>query len=323
MSSLEGRTMLAVRVQRKTRLAEDIAGLELVQPEGAPLPGFTPGAHIDAALPNGLVRQYSLYNDAAQSAVYKIGVLRDPASRGGSASVHDDVNEGDEIRISLPRNHFPLHPAKRTLLLAGGIGVTPLFCMAQALAQEGAAFTLHYGARTASRMAFIDELRGAGFADQVWFHFDDGAPAQKLDAAALLATPEADTHLYVCGPKGFMDHVIGTARAQGWDEANIHFEYFGAAPSTAAAGGFELLLARSGRLISVAPEQSAAQALLAHGVKLPLSCEQGICGTCAVKVLEGVPDHRDLYLSAATKAANTSFTPCCSRAKSARLVIDL
>jgi Flavodoxin reductases (ferredoxin-NADPH reductases) family 1 len=317
---------LCVRVARKSEEATDICSLELVSKEGSPLPGFSAGSHVDVHLPGGVVRQYSLCNDPAETHRYLIAVLRDPASRGGSVAVHDAVKEGDELLISAPKNHFALaHEAKRSLLLAGGIGVTPILCMAERLAVMGADFEMHYATRSRERTAFVARIQGAAFADKVRFHFDDGPPEQRLDLPALLGTPQPGTHLYVCGPKGFMDAVLGTARGAGWGEAQLHWEFFagGDAAPHADDGSFEVQLASSGRVITIAPDKTVTQALAEAGVEILVSCEQGVCGTCLTRVLEGTPDHRDVYLTPEEQAANDQFTPCCSRAKSGRLVLDL
>ncbi|MFT3665841.1 PDR/VanB family oxidoreductase [Piscinibacter sp.] len=318
--------MLSVRVARKTVEAEDIASFELVSTDGAPLPAFAAGSHIDVQLPGGgPTRQYSLCNDPAESHRYLIAVLRDAASRGGSAGMHERVKEGDVLAISAPKNHFALaHDAQSHLLLAGGIGVTPLLCMAERLAHAGGEFEMHYCTRSAARTAFRERIARSVFAPRVAFHFDDGAAGQKLDIAALLAAPRAGRHLYVCGPKGFMDAVLSGARAQGWPEAQIHYEFFAAdAAPKAGDGSFEVMLASSGRVITVAPDRSVVQALAEAGVSVATSCEQGVCGTCLTRVIEGEPDHRDLYLTPEEQAANDQFLPCCSRARSARLVLDL
>lgn len=317
---------LTVRVVRKTAEATDIATFELVDAQGDALPPFSAGAHIDVHLPNGLVRQYSLCNDSAETHRYLIGVLRDPASRGGgSLAMHDLVNEGDILQISAPKNHFPLaHEARRSLLLAGGIGITPILCMAERLAISGAEFDLHYCTRSPARTAFRNRIRGSAFTSRVHFHFDDGDAAQKLDIAATLDKVEDGTHLYVCGPKGFMNAVLDTARAAGWPEAQLHYEFFAAdvGPSDSDES-FEVKLASSGRVIKVEKDKTIITALAAAGVEIPFSCEQGVCGTCLTRVLEGVPDHKDNYLTPEEQAANDQLLPCCSRAKSPMLVLDL
>jgi vanillate O-demethylase ferredoxin subunit len=297
-----------------------------VSADGTKLPSFSAGSHIDVHLPGGVVRQYSLCNDPAETHRYLIAVLRDPESRGGSMAVHDAVFEGDVLSISAPRNHFSLaHDANRHLLLAGGIGITPILCMAERLAVNGSDFRMHYATRSPARTAFIHRIQASAFAGRVTFHFDDGAQDQRLDLAALLANPGPGTHLYVCGPKGFMDAVLATARAQGWSEWQLHWEFFAGADAAPRAGdgSFEVQLASSGRVIRVPQDETVLQALSAAGVEIAVSCEQGVCGTCMTRVLDGIPDHRDCYLTPQEQAANDRFTPCCSRSKSARLVLDL
>lgn len=317
--------LLTVRVARKTLEAQDICGLELVPLDGGALPAFSAGAHVELHLPGGLVRPYSLCNDPAETHRYQLGVLRDPASRGGSAAVHGQLQEGQTLNISAPRNCFALQPGThRSLLLAGGIGITPILAMAEQLAREGAAFELHYSVRSPARMAFGERIAASGFTSRVHCHFDDGDEAQKLDLRALLVAPPADLHLYVCGPKGYMDAVLSTARALGWPEARLHWEFFGA--DLAVADGdtaFEVQLASTGQVVVVPPDQTIAQALAGAGMPVQTACEQGVCGTCLTRVLDGVPDHRDVYLTPEEQAANDQLLPCCSRAKSMRLVLDL
>ena len=317
-------TQITVQVAKRRQEALDIASFELVKPDGSALPGFSAGSHIDVELPGGLTRQYSLCNDAAEQHRYRIAVLRDANSRGGSAAMHDGVKEGDTLRISEPRNHFPLVHAGRALLFAGGIGVTPLLCMAQRLATAGAEFELHYCTRSAERTAFRDEIASSGYADRVHFHFDDGVAAQKLDLDAALRAPEAGTHIYVCGPTGFIDWVVQTAQRQGWPREQVHLEYFGAAPQdTKGDRSFQVKLASSGATYEVPADRTVVQALQAHGVAVLTSCEQGVCGTCLTRVLQGECEHRDLYLTDDEKAKHDQFLPCCSRAKGPLLVLDL
>jgi vanillate O-demethylase ferredoxin subunit len=317
--------MLSVRVARKHIEAVDICTFELVAVDGAPLPAFSAGSHVDVQLPGGLTRPYSLCNDPTESHRYLIGVLRDPASRGGSRAMHDQVVEGQVLQISPPKNHFGLaHDARRHLLLAGGIGVTPILCMAERLANTGADFEMHYCTRSPARTAFRQRITGAGFASRVHFYFDDGDAGQKLDIAALLAAPASGVHLYVCGPTGFMDAVLTTARASGWPEPQLHYEFFaGEATKSDSDASFEVQLASSGKIVVIPGDKTVVQALAEAGVDVPVSCEQGVCGTCLTRVIEGVPDHRDMYLTPEEQAANDQFTPCCSRARTPRLVLDL
>ena len=306
---------IQVRVAGKTREAEGICSYELVPEDGA---------HIDVHLPGSLVRQYSLCNAPGETHRYLIGVLREADSRGGSQAMHDHIDTGSTLSISAPKNHFPLVEARRTLLLAGGIGVTPILSMAEALAAKGADFEMHYSARSPERAAFRERIGACGFVGRVHFHYDSGDAARKLDLATLLAAPQPGTHLYVCGPQGFIDHVLGSAKALGWTPAQLHVEYFGAA-AVAASGdqAFDVRLASSGKVVTVPAGQSVIQVLAAQGVAIPYSCEEGVCGTCLTRVLEGVPDHRDMYLTEEEQAANDQFTPCCSRARTPLLVLDL
>src|SRR5258706_4822609 len=317
---------LKVRVAHKAVEAIDICSCELVDIDGLPLPPFSAGSHIDVHLPDGITRQYSLCNDSGESHRYLIGVLRDPASRGGSKAMHDAVNVGDVLQISTPKNHFALsHDATRSLLLAGGIGVTPILCMAERLRFARAAFEMAYCTRSAERTAFRHRIAASGFASRVRFHHDDRPAEQKLDPARLLARPEPGTHLYVCGPKGFMDAVLSTARESGWPEWQLAYEFFSAPPGVASAEdrGFKVKLASSGRVVLVPPDRTVVDALSAAGIEIPTACGQGICGTCLTRVIDGEPDHKDLYLSPQEQAGNDQFLPCCSRSKSAMLVLDL
>ncbi len=322
---MSGSATLQVKVAAKRNEAQDICSLELVAANGGALPAFTAGAHIDVHLPNGLVRQYSLCNAPSETHRYVIAVLRDAASRGGSTAVRDLVAEGSTLTISAPRNLFALDSAApHHLLLAGGIGITPMLAMAEHLAATGGAFTLHHCSRSRARTAFMDRLAAAPFAAHAHHHFDDGDAVQKLDIAATLQSAPEGTHLYVCGPQGFMDAVLSAGRAAGWPEERLHREYFGAAPSGKVDdGSFELEIASTGKVIKVLPDQTALAALLAAGLDIPMSCEQGVCGTCLTRVKAGMPDHRDQYLEPDEQAANDQFLPCCSRSKSPRLVLDL
>jgi vanillate monooxygenase ferredoxin subunit len=317
--------LLNVVVARRRDEAPGIASFELASENGQPLPAFDAGSHVDVHLPNGLVRQYSLCNDPRETHRYLIAVLRDEAGRGGSKAVHDLVREGDRLQISAPRNDFALaDDAAHHLLLAGGIGITPILCMAERLAASGASFGMHYCTRSKERTAFIERLAQAGFAKSVQLHHDDHPGGSTFDIVQALSEAPEGTHLYVCGPRGFMDFVLDTARARGWPENRLHYEFFGAvANPTAVGGSFQVRIASSGATIEVAPECTVVQALAAHGIEVITSCEQGVCGTCLTRVLSGEPDHLDSYLTDEERAANDQFLPCCSRAKSPLLVLDL
>ena len=314
---------LMVRVARRVEEAEGICSFELVPREGDVLPAFSAGAHIDVHVAPGLIRQYSLSNDPSERGRYRIAVLREPDSRGGSAGMHAQVHPGDMLRVSAPRNHFPLVEGQRSLLLAGGIGITPILSMARTLHAQGQPFEMHYCGRSASRMAFLEEIAAAGFQRSVSLHADD-VPAQKFDVQRVLAAPREGTQLYVCGPTGFMDHVLENARRLGWPEAQLHREYFaGTATASTTDSSFEVRVASTGLSCQVPAGKTVIEVLAAHGVEVPTSCEAGVCGTCLTRVLQGTPDHRDTFLTDAERAANDQFTPCCSRALSPLLVLDL
>jgi vanillate O-demethylase ferredoxin subunit len=313
---------IQVKVQARHEEAQGIYSYELARADGAPLPAFGAGSHIDVYLPGGIVRQYSLCNDDQETHRYRIAVLRDPASRGGSIAMHEQVQAGDTLTISAPRNHFPLVASPFSLLLAGGIGITPLLCMAQRLAASNHDFRLHYCTRSLSRTAFKDSV--SAFGDRARLHLDDGDAAQKLDLPAALAAAPAGSRVYVCGPTGFIDFVVQTAQAAGWPADRIHLEYFGAAPQdTSGDNAFEVRLASSGQTYTIPADKSIVAALQDQGVEVLVSCEQGVCGTCLTRVLEGECDHRDMYLTDDEKARHDQFLPCCSRAKSPLLVLDL
>ncbi|SFN98926.1 vanillate O-demethylase ferredoxin subunit [Variovorax sp. PDC80] len=314
-----------VRVSAKCEEAQDIASFELVACDGGSLPVFAAGSHIDVKVSESLTRQYSLCNSPAETHRYVIAVQKEPSSRGGSKAMHETVKVGDTLTIGAPKNNFRLaHDAERHLLLAGGIGITPILCMAESLAIREASFELHLCTRSIDRTAFRERIAGSHFSEKVHFHFDDGVAEQKFDMQRQLAQSQSGTHLYVCGPKGFMDAVLSSARAGGWPEHCLHYEFFSAEPVSADSDeGFELQLASSGRIVAVRKGQTALEALTEAGIEVASSCEQGVCGTCATRVLVGIPDHRDLYFTAEQHAANDQFTPCCSRAKTTRLVLDL
>lgn len=313
----------AVVVSRNDE-AQGICSFELAAADGSLLPPFSAGAHIDVHLPDGLVRQYSLCNHPEERHRYLIGVLNDPASRGGSRSLHEQVQAGARLRISAPRNLFPLaEGARHSLLFAGGIGITPILCMAEQLSQSGGDFELHYCARSSERAAFVERIRNAPFADRLFVHYDE-QPETALDIAQVLANPQDDVHLYVCGPGGFMQHVLDSAKGLGWQALNVHREYFAAAPADASNdGSFSVQVASTGQVFEVPTDQTVVQVLEQNGIEIAMSCEQGICGTCLTRVLQGTPDHRDMFLTEEEQALNDQFTPCCSRSKTPLLVLDI
>lgn len=314
---------LKLRVVNRQDQGHDVLVADLVRADGADLPPFEAGAHVDLLLPGGIVRQYSLAGNPAERGRYRLGILKDPASRGGSLAAHTALVDGAEVEVGLPRNHFPLAmEAARTVLLGGGIGITPMIAMAWALHNAGKPFELHYCSRSRSASAFLDELAASPFADQVHLHFDDEAPEQRLDLNAVLAGEHSGTHVYTCGPTGFMEWVIAEAKRLGIADARIHKEYFQATVDS-HGNSFEVVAKKSGKTVQVADGQSIVAALATVGIKIKVSCEQGVCGTCLCTVLEGEPDHRDAFLTDEEKADNDQILLCCSRAKSDRLVLDL
>ncbi|MDH2346143.1 MULTISPECIES: PDR/VanB family oxidoreductase [unclassified Bradyrhizobium] len=297
--------------------------LDLVADAGAVLPSFEAGAHVDIHLGPGLIRQYSLCGDPSDRSRYRLGILLNNASRGGSAALHRSVHAGDRLRIGLPRNHFPFTAAaQRSILIGGGIGITPLLAMARHCIREGKPFLLHYCARSRDRAAFLEELAEEPLSTKTHLHFDDGEAAQRFDPDRDLPRPSSGTHLYVCGPSGFMDWAIVKARGLGYHEEQIHREYFEAEVDM-SGDGFEVTLAKSGLTVAVPAGVSIVKALADAGVTINVSCEQGVCGTCTCNVIEGIPDHRDSYLNDDEKAANDQILPCCSRSHTPVLVLDL
>lgn len=311
---------LRVRVARRWQTAADVAAFSLTPVAGA-LPMAAAGAHIEVRLPGGLLRHYSLINEPGEVGAYDIGVKHEPNSRGGSRAMHE-LKQGDELTISTPRNNFALAPADHSLLLAGGIGVTPLVAMARQLHASAADFELHYFARSADHVAFrdvLDKLR-----DRLKLHLGLDGPATAVELERLLQGPKPRTHAYICGPGPMMDTALSAAKRLGWLPANLHVEYFTVDVDKAAPNRpFKVRLARRDRTFEVPADKSMLEAIRDNGVDLESSCEQGVCGTCFTKVLEGTPEHRDVFLTDEERAAGTCVMPCISRAKSDLLVLDL
>ncbi len=315
--------LLNVMIARRTDEAEGIISLELVPLPGKHLPTFGAGAHIDVHIRPGLVRQYSLSNNPEDADRYVTGILREPNSRGGSEAVHATFVEGALIQIGQPRNNFPLlESAGHSVLLAGGIGVTPILAMAWRLHTLGASFELHYCVRTEARAAFKALLADAPFRGRVALHIDDGPAEQRFDFEKHTPSFHAGAHLYACGPGGFMNYITESAKRRGWTPDHVHMEFFSANVDV-TGDAFEVYAARSGLTITVPSDKTIAEVLLEHKVEVPLSCEQGVCGTCLTTVLEGIPEHRDLYLTDSEKMKNDRMTVCCSRAATHRLVLDI
>lgn len=260
-----------------------------------------------------------------------MAVLHAANSRGGSAAMHS-LTEGQFLDISPPRNHFPLQTPRSgepvPLLLAGGIGITPLLAMARELVGSDEGFELRYACRTEAAVAFRSELEAltkqSPISRAVKFHLDDGPAAQRLSITDLLLNSSPETDIYVCGPQGFIEAVLEQAGQCGWPDSKLHFEYFGASVNTDAEDDdFEVRIASTGRVFRISRDASITSTLAKGGVEIPVSCEQGVCGTCMTEVVEGEPDHRDHYLGTSERESNKVILPCCSRSKSRTLVLAL
>ncbi|MEU6919239.1 PDR/VanB family oxidoreductase [Streptomyces olindensis] len=295
--------------------ADGVLALTLRHPLGEPLPAWEPGAHVDVLLGPGLERQYSLCGDPADRTAWRIAVLREPDGRGGSAHVHEQVREGDKIRVRGPRNNFRLEPARRYRFVAGGIGITPILPMLAAAEAAGAEWTLLYGGRTRRSMAFGEELLRYG--DRVRVAPEDETGL--LDLPSVLDDVPEDTLVYCCGPGPLLDAVEARCPS-----GVLRVERF--RPKEQETGGdteFEVELARSGRTLTVAPDVSVLDAVRAAGVEVLYSCTEGTCGTCETDVLDGEPDHRDSVLTDDERAAGETMLICVSRCRGKRLVLDL
>ena len=326
---------LRLQMRQVTHQAELINSFEMVDPDGKDLPVFTAGAHIDFYFRDGSIRQYSLCSDPSDRRRYLIAILRDEKGRGGSIALHDRLHVQRKVFVGKPRNNFPIHKeAKHHLMIAGGIGVTPMLSMVYELQNSGDDFTLHYCTKSSEHTAFQPELATLIEEGKVVVHHDQGIPGNGLDIKKLLKKHKAGTHLYYCGPPGFMRALADLSSH--WPEDTVHFEFFSAAASpkptmtnedihNAADGvvgiGFQVKIASTGASFAVPNHKTIIEVLAENGVNVEVSCSSGLCKTCAVKYLEGVVDHKDLVLS--EKERTEYLTPCCSRAKSNLLVLDL
>lgn len=307
-------------VRKHSPVAEGVAALTLAAPDGALLPAWEPGAHVDLVLGNGLTRQYSLCGDPSDRQSYRVGVLREKAGGGGSRFVHDELRAGSTVSVRAPRNHFRLEPSPHYVFIAGGIGITPILTMIAEAEAAGASWSLLYGGRQRSSMAFLDALEHHGERVTVWPQDTHGL----LDLDALLRGPRPDTLVYACGPGPLLDAV--EARCAAWPEGALHIERFAAAPLTAPVRDepFEVELARTGRVLTVPTDRSIVDVIESEtGLNVLTSCSEGKCGTCETGVLEGTPDHRDVLLTQVERAACDRMMICVSRSCSTRLVLDL
>jgi tetrachlorobenzoquinone reductase len=316
--------MMQVRIKRISFEAQTINSYELVAPAGGDLVPFTAGSHIDLHLSNGMIRSYSLVNDQSEKSRYVVAVNNDAASRGGSRFVHENLRAGDVILISHPKNNFALREnAAHSVLVAGGIGITPLLSMIRRLAALGRSWELFYAARTRLAAAFLDELHAlrCNAHPNLHLNFDQEPSGRMLDLPAIVNDVRADAHLYCCGPVPMLEAFEATTH--GRPPEQVHVEYFKAREKPAAEGGFEVKLARSNRTIAVEAGKTILNAILDAGITANYACTEGVCGTCETRVIEGIPDHRDLFLGKEEQAANNTIMICCSGSKSRTLVLDL
>lgn len=315
---------LDVRVRRVCVEAENIKSYELVAASRGDLPPFSAGSHIDLHLSNRMIRSYSLVNDPSERHRYVIAVNRDAGGRGGSRFIHDHFETGYGFVVSKPRNSFALNEsASHSVLIAGGIGITPLLCMARSLAALGRSWVMHYAARSRAAAAYLGELKKIeeGGRGKVQADFDDERSGREFDIASIVKASPADAHLYCCGPVPMLD-AFERATVQRPRE-RVHVEYFRAKDAPAVRGGFSVTLARSKRTVEVLPGKTILESILDAGVLANYACSEGVCGTCETRVLKGVPDHRDQFLSVDERNSNNTIMICCSGSKSPMLVLDL
>lgn len=314
--------LLRAKVARRDPVARDIVAFTLEPCAGVSFPVADAGAHIDVHISPGLVRQYSL-TGPMDDGLYRIAVLLDPVSRGGSQAMHERFPIGADMLIGRPRNNFPLRDqAGTSLLLAGGVGLTPLLAMAWQLHRENKPFVLHLSVRSRDRLAFASQLASAPFADRVNVHVDEEAGSRSVDVVQEIRSAGSDARIYICGPRGFMDHVKSMALGEGLPQSRIHLEHFGAEIDL-QGDPFEVFAAQSNVSLRVGPDETILAALQRAGMSVATSCENGVCGTCLTPVLEGVPDHRDMVQTDSEKAGNGRIAVCCSRSRSRRLVLDV
>ncbi|MFA3119016.1 PDR/VanB family oxidoreductase [Acinetobacter pittii] len=315
-------TLYDVIVKNRHVEGGNIAVMEFESATSTTLPKVEAGAHIDVHLPNGMVRQYSLCQNPNDEGKFRLGILRDPESRGGSISAFDEIKDGMQIQVSEPKNLFPLLKAKHSVLIGGGIGITPLITMAYQLAHEGESFELHYCGASPEKCAFVDEIKNGELAKHTTFHFKSEGASHRAFFESAIKDIDLESHIYTCGPVGFMDWVINLATTHDFPEQQIHKEYFQVETDT-SGDSFEVVAERSGKIIMVEAGETILQALAKEGIDIEMSCEQGVCGTCMCDVIEGEPDHRDVYFTDEEKASNEQILVCCSRSKTSRLVLDI
>jgi tetrachlorobenzoquinone reductase len=313
--------MIEVRLIGIETVARDTNVYTFARPDGGRLPPYKPGAHIDIHLPNGLIRQFSLLNPVADPDSYVVAIKLDAASRGGSRYIFDELRINHTLKIGAPRNNFPLaEDADHVVLFAGGIGITPIWCMAQQLAASGRSWELYYSCRSRADMAFLAAIETFG-PQRVHLHLDDEADGKFLDLAGAIAKAPASAHFYCCGPNPML--TAFEQAAAGRPRPNVHVEYFTPKAEAATSGGFWVELARSGEEYYIPEGKKILEVLYEAGVDVDYSCELGICGECVTRVISGIPEHRDSVLSEEEQASNERVMICCCGSKTERLVLDM
>ena len=299
--------------------AHETLSFEFTPLDGRTLPPVEPGAHIDIHLPNGMMRQYSLVTAEGERKSYVVGIKKDRASRGGSKYIHEQLHVGEVLKIGGPRNNFPLNEtAAHSVLIAGGIGITPIWCMAQRLIAKVAPWTMYYSCRERAEAAFLGDLQGR---PEVSLHFDAESGGKFLDLKEIVAKAPEGSHFYCCGPTPMLKaYEEATANVP---EGHMHVEYFTAAEEAATEGGYSVVLQRSGTEFAIPEGKTILQVLREAGMDVTYSCEEGVCGACEMAVISGTPDHRDNILTDREREESKTMMICCSGSKSAKLVLDM
>jgi vanillate O-demethylase ferredoxin subunit len=313
-----------MRVISRNMLTAQIASFGLAHPAQQPLPPYGAGAHIEVDVRPGLIRRYSLCGDPNDQSRYQIAVQHDPHSRGGSRAIHENWREGDLIMASAPRNNFALVAVDAPIILiAGGIGITPLLAMAFELTQRERPFELHYAARSSSHMAFREQLADSPFQKAVRFYFDDGHSDQRFNIRRLVAALPRNAHVYVCGPTGFNAGVMDAAQRAGFANQQLHRETFAVGSFGASNRPFRVEIASTRQQFDIPADHTILEVLDQNGVFIPSMCRQGICGICITNVISGQVDHRDNYLALDERAKSDVMLPCCSRGATYHLILDV
>ncbi len=316
---------IPVRVKQMRREADTVVSVEFETLDGSNLPKAAPGAHVDVILRDDLRRSYSLTRENTAGPTFTVAIHRDPQSKGGSAFVHERLRVGDKVRISRPKNNFPLdETSENSVLIAGGIGITPILAMVRRLTEERRRWEVFYAARSRTAAAFCEELdtcvQASNGKGRVNYHFDDEQRGSLVDIRSIMeSNPEA--HFYCCGPEPMLAAYEAAAREV--PRGQVHVEYFSATEEVARDGGFDLVLERSGKTLHVESGKTILDVLIENNVSVPFSCSEGVCGTCETRVIEGRPDHRDMILTDEERAKGDTMMVCCSGSKSPRLVLDL